>query len=261
MQFLIIGFILLFSSAILTCCVNISIDVTRLTNKIYASNHADYYVISSYGTSKVLKDKVGDLKTIKCYKANDKLNVYHKNKTMLNFQSETYYVVLYNYKTLDWIITPKEGNLKEKGPKEGEVWVEKIISDAHNVKVSDNYVIDNENKDKLKGNERVDFNIIKSNKSKDEIQKIIEKNFTDNDTLYNIRGVDDLKTSAKMINELSTGLGIIASFIGTILGIPLSKVMGSIMYEVYYKLYYKLFFSNCCLFSISRYFINYCLLY
>ena len=256
MQFLIIGFILLFASAILTCFVNIASDVTRLTNKTYASNHADYYVISNHGTSKILKDKVENLKTIKCYKATDNLNVYHKNKTMLDFQNETYYVVLDNYKDLDWIITPKEGNLKENGPKQGEVWVEKIIADSHNVKISDNYVIQNKNKDKLKvttivndsikpntianaqfiyinrndfnklkGNEEADFNIIKSNKSKDEIQKIIEKKFSDKDTLYNIRSIDDLKTSAKMVNKLSAGLGIIADIFMIIVNIVIMRFL------------------------------------
>ena len=242
-QFIVIGLILLFGTTILTCCTNIVLEVEKITNNLYNSKtHEDFFVFASKGTSEVLKDSVDNLKTIKAYKATDDCDVFHDKETILDIQDETYIVVLDDYKKVDWIIDPIEGAKDSNGPKPGEVWVQKIIADAHDIKIGDTYVIDNDNKDELKvtslindslkpnsmsnaqlvyineedynkfkGNEEVDFMVIDSSMNNDELNEIIDNKFSADMKLYNIRNYKDLQDAANRINNLVAGLGIISA--------------------------------------------------
>lgn len=240
-QFIVIGLILCIASIMLTCCINAGIQVEALTKDFYKENHADYYIFASKDSNELIKDKIDELKTIKCYKATD-IDVYYSDETVLDIQDETYFIVLDDYKKVDWSISPIKGNTKEKGPKKGEVWVQKIPADTHDIKVGDELTIDNENKDKLvvsslindsmkptsmanaqfiyinnedfhklEGNEEVDFMIINTSQTKTELQEIIDENFGTHDKVYNFKSIDDLITASTLISGLVTGLGAIVS--------------------------------------------------
>lgn len=241
LQFFIIGILLMFGTAILSACINVGIQISNLTDEVYDNNKFDFCMLSSKGTSKLLEDSVDNLKNIQCYKMEEVL-AYHDDTSISDFNSDVYFIALDDYTDMDWKIIPIEKNSNENGPKEGEIWIQKIIADAHDVKVGDKYVIDNDNKDelevtalvndamkpntmasgqyiymnendfdKINGNKEVDFSLINSNMTKDELQSKIDSQFAKNDILYLILSSENTKAPALTINGLVTGLGIISS--------------------------------------------------
>lgn len=241
-QFGVVGIILIFATAMLTTCISVSFELNKFIDDYYCEeDNADYYVYASKGSYDEIKKDYKDAKKLKGY-TSDIETMYFKNTSIKKYNENIYWLVLDNYKKVDFTIEPVEGDTNSNGPKEGEIWIEKVIADAHNIKVGDTYVLDNENGyefkissiiresikpssvdggqtiyinrndyEKFSRNKEIEFIYLDSNlNNKDFIEYIGDTLVGKNEALY-INTLVEIISVAEMVNTLVISIGIISA--------------------------------------------------
>jgi len=147
LQFILLGLILGFATMILSTCISFSKEVERYTDSQYDdSDNANLLLYATQGTSNLIKDKVKErddissIATQDCYLINS-LNIYHKNTLVQDYINPLYAIVLSDYSNMPFKITPVDGNLDIACPAPGEVWVQNIVADNHDIHINDNFDI------------------------------------------------------------------------------------------------------------------------
>lgn len=263
-QFGVIGIILIFATAILTTCISMSFELDKYIANYYSKDkNADYYITATKGSYDVIKKDYENADKIDGYHL-DKNTLIYQNTSIKKFNEHVYSMVLNNYKDVNYTITPVEGDLKSKGPKEGEIWIEQVIATAHNIKVGDTYTLNNKNKDKFKittiinqsikpssmdggqiiyinqkdydkfkGNQKIDYITVDSDLSNQDFIDYISNTLVDDNQALFINPLTEIINTAKLVNTLVISIGIIAAIFMLIVTIVIIRffIRSTIMSE------------------------------
>jgi len=147
LQFIVLGFILAFATMILSTCISFSKEVERYTDSQYDdSSNADLLLYATPGTSKLIQEKskerddITSITTYQCYYIAS-LDIYHHNALVQSYINPLYAIVLSNYQDIPFKLTPVEGDLESSCPAPGQVWVQNIVADNHDISVNDTFDI------------------------------------------------------------------------------------------------------------------------
>ncbi|MGL4773708.1 MAG: ABC transporter permease, partial [Clostridium sp.] len=139
-------------------------------------------------------------------------------------------------------------------PKEGEIWVQKILEDAHNIKLGDYYNIGSEDGEALRvsaivndsikpnstksgqsiyinkkdyekfSNENyIDFITIKTSYSQEELDKLLSEKVLDGEKVYENISLEYIELNATMLNSMAGSLGTVTSVFMIIIIIVIIK--------------------------------------
>ncbi|MGH4120824.1 ABC transporter permease [Clostridium sp.] len=147
LQFILLGLILAFAAMILSTCISFSEEVNRYTDSQYDNpSNANLLLYATKGTSNLIKakakerDDISSIKTYDCYEVTS-LGIYHKNNLVQDYINPLYAIILSDYKNMPFKLTPVDGDLNSVCPAPGEVWMQNIVADNHNISVNDNFDI------------------------------------------------------------------------------------------------------------------------
>ncbi|MGL4773999.1 MAG: hypothetical protein ACRC2K_10570, partial [Clostridium sp.] len=163
LQYTVIAIILTFAIAILTACISLTIEASKGTKNLYKNSiHSDFYIVASKGIGEKIK-KVSEqdekIKEVRTYDGlfnspqiydRKPLSIYHNGVDIKTYDLIMYVIELDENKEPDWIISNSGENALGFAPKEGEIWVQKILADAHNIKLGDYYNIGSEDGEALR---------------------------------------------------------------------------------------------------------------
>jgi len=147
LQFFVLGFILAFATMILSTCISFSKEVTRYTDSQYDDvNNANLMIYTTPGTSKLIQEKAkerGDITSIKTYQCYyiSSLEIYHHNALVQSYINPLFAIVLSDYKDIPFKLTPVDGDLQSNCPAPGQVWVQNVVADSHDISVNDTFDI------------------------------------------------------------------------------------------------------------------------
>jgi len=147
LQFIVLGFILAFATMILSTCISFSKEVERYTNNQYDdSTNANLLLYATPGTSNLIQEKAkerGDITSIDTYKCYyiASLDISHHNTLVQSYINPLYAIVLSDYKDIPFKLTPVDGDLASNCPAPGQVWVQNIVADNHDISINDTFDI------------------------------------------------------------------------------------------------------------------------
>jgi putative ABC transport system permease protein len=146
-QFIVLGLILTFAAMLLSACLSFSIEVEQYTHERFSrENNSDLLLYATDGTSNYIRpmlneqDSSSTLTTYNGYFI-DTLPMYHKDTLVSDYITPLFALELDNYETMPFQIDVVSGNTTTSGPKTGEVWIQKIVADNHNIKLGDIFSI------------------------------------------------------------------------------------------------------------------------
>jgi ABC-type transport system, involved in lipoprotein release, permease component len=144
-QFLLIGIILFFASAIFIACLSFTVETGNYAADYFSKrNCPDVFVSVASGApaEALLKEAQQSpdfthLVTLASYLPDGKLKIGNRDIT------PNYYHIyaLSDYHTLSWQVTPISGKTNENGPASGEIWVTNVYADQKNIHVGDKIMI------------------------------------------------------------------------------------------------------------------------
>lgn len=147
LQFIVLGFILAFATMILSTCISFSKEVKHYTDSQYDdSRNANVLLYATDGTSQLIQEKskerddISSIKTYDCYYISS-LDITHHNTLIQGYINPLYAIVLSDYTDIPFKITPVDGDLESKCPAPGQVWVQNIVADNHDISVNDTFDI------------------------------------------------------------------------------------------------------------------------
>lgn len=142
-QFLVIGIILGFAAMILTGCLSFSNEVDKYIDKQYdQKDNACLMLYVTKGTTDYLAEKLENRTDIKSYRSYrcfpiEKTPVTHKETLVKDYINPFYAILIDDYSTLPFKLTKVKGDITSNAPKKGEVWVQNIVAEQHDINVSD----------------------------------------------------------------------------------------------------------------------------
>lgn len=149
LQFIVLGLILAFAAMLLSTCLSFSIEVEQYTNERFSRDYnSDLILYATEGTSEYITplldehDSSAVLTTYNGYFI-DTLAMYHEETLLSDYITPLFALEVDNYETMPFQMDVVKGNTSTSGPEIGEVWVQKIVADIHNIKVGDTFSIKN----------------------------------------------------------------------------------------------------------------------
>ena len=146
-QFIVLGLILAFASMLLSTCLSFSIEVEQYTNERFSrENNSDLFLYATGGTSDYIgpllkeHDTTATLTTYNGYFI-DTLPMYHKDTLVSDYITPLFALEVEDYDSMPFQMEVVSGNTTTSGPETGEVWIQKIIADNHNIKIGDTFSI------------------------------------------------------------------------------------------------------------------------
>ncbi|MDO5520574.1 MAG: ABC transporter permease [bacterium] len=147
LQFAVIGIILCLAATILTTCLSFSEEVDRYIEKQYQpGENAALMVYVTKGTTDYLKKALDDNKEISNYTTYQcfqvlKTPLKHKDTLVRDYINPLYAIVIDDKDTLPFHLTSVKGDTASKAPNKGQVWVQNIVAENHDIHTSDNFLI------------------------------------------------------------------------------------------------------------------------
>ncbi|HKL99375.1 MAG TPA: ABC transporter permease [Mobilitalea sp.] len=145
LQFIVLGFILAFAAMILSTCISFSKEVTRYTDNQYDDpGNADLLLYATKGTSSLIneaskeRDDIASLVTYDCYSITS-LELYHQGTKVQDYIHPLYAIIISDYSDMPFKLTPVDGDFSSPCPAPGQVWVQNIVADNHNIYVDDKF--------------------------------------------------------------------------------------------------------------------------
>lgn len=248
LQFIILGLILAFAAMILSTCISFSKEVKRYTDSQYDSTKsANLLLYATKGTSNLIKDKakerndISSIETYDCYHITS-LGIYHQNTLVQDYINPLYAIVLSDYKNMPFKLTPVDGDLDSDCPAPGQVWVQNIVADNHNISVNDNFdikgkdaktltvstlvndtrkpvsmtigaaiFINKEDAHWFDNQQALEMICIKTNTDNKDILAFLDGIYTDNYHADSYDTLSDMKLKATMMTSLISSLGTLSS--------------------------------------------------
>ncbi|MGL5149781.1 MAG: FtsX-like permease family protein [Clostridium sp.] len=237
LQFIVIGIVLIFATAILSACLGLSLDVKKFTDEIYSKDkNSKFYLFTKENVYEELSKEFNDLDKQQGFIAND--NRFTFNGEKIEVPSEyTFYVALEDYKNVSWSLNKVKEDIKS-GPSSGEVWLEQIIADNFNIKIGDviyrnnkSYIVSQLVKDSLKpntmaGNQIIYFSMddkndfqgcneleiisLNTNLNEKELNTYLEETIGSKD-IYKISTLDYFKETSGLITMMVSSIGVVAA--------------------------------------------------
>ena len=150
LQFIVLGLILSFATMILSTCISFSKEVAHYTDSQYDdSDNANLLLYATEGTSSLIQDKakerddIASIETYDCYSITS-LDIYHEGTLIQDYINPLYAIVLSDYHDIPFKLTPVDGDLTSNCPRPGQVWVQNIVADKHNISADDEFTIKGE---------------------------------------------------------------------------------------------------------------------
>jgi putative ABC transport system permease protein len=145
LQYIVIGGILAFATMILSTCISFSNEVYNFIDSEYddASN-ANVYIKAIDGTSDLIKEAaknrtdIDRIETLSGYNLKD-CPLYHNKDLLTDLSDNITILVMKDYEASSLSLTPVDGNLKEKGPAKGEVWIQSLFSNVYDIPAGDTF--------------------------------------------------------------------------------------------------------------------------
>lgn len=146
-QFIVLGLILAFASMLLSTCLSFSIEVEQYTNERFSREYnSDLFLYATSGTSDYIRpllkehDATATLTTHNGYFV-DTLPLYHKDTLVSDYITPLFALELEDYNSMPFKMEVVSSNTIATSPAPGEVWLQKIVADNHNIKVGDTFSI------------------------------------------------------------------------------------------------------------------------
>lgn len=246
-QFIVLGLILAFAAMLLSACLSFSIEVEQYTNERFSREYnSDLFLYATGGTSDYIRpllkehDATATLTTYNGYFI-DTLPMYHKDNLVSDYITPLFAIELEDYETMPFQMDVVSSDITSSGPATGEVWIQKIIADNHNIKVGDTFTIkgtsnqftvsaivnDNTKPVSMSTGAFIYFNkadsktfetqqpleliSITSDQDIDALSKWIEKQYTGDYYAVLKSALSDLKIKATMMTSLISKLGTLSS--------------------------------------------------
>lgn len=247
LQFIVLGLILVFSSMLLSTCLSFSIEVEQYTNERFSREHnSDLFIYATGGTSDYIRpllkehDPTATLTTYSGYFI-DTLPMYHKDTLVSDYISPLFALELEDYESMPFQMDVVSSSTKTTAPAPGEVWLQKIVADNHNIKVGDTFSIKgtsyeftvsgivNDNTkpvsmsngafiyfnkadcDAFIKRQPLEFISITSTKDIDTLSQWVEDQYTGDYYAVLKSTLNDLKTKATLMTSLISKLGTLSS--------------------------------------------------
>ncbi|WP_455715721.1 ABC transporter permease [Anaerosporobacter sp.] len=145
LQFIVLGLILAFAAMLLSTCLSFSIEVEQYTDDRFSrENNSDLFLYATGGTSDYLRpllkehDTLATLTTNNGYFINT-LPMYHKDTLVSDYITPLYALELDSYESMPFQMDIVSGNMNSFAPAPGEVWIQKIVADNHDIQVGDTF--------------------------------------------------------------------------------------------------------------------------
>lgn len=146
-QFIVLGLILAFASMLLSTCLSFSIEVEQYTNERFSrANNSDLFLYATGGTSDYIQpllkehDPTSTLTTYNGFFI-DTLPMYHQDTLVSDYITPLFALELEDYTTLPFQMSVVASNSTANTPAKGEVWVQKIVADNHDINVGDTFAM------------------------------------------------------------------------------------------------------------------------
>ncbi|MDO5293512.1 MAG: hypothetical protein Q4F05_12275 [bacterium] len=147
MQFMVLGIILCLASSILTTCLSFSDEVERYINKQYDANeNASLMVYVTKGTTAYLANQLTANKEIEHYTTYQCFAVAttplkHHDTLVKDYINPLTAIVIDDKDTLPFHITCVKGDTASASPKKGQIWVQNIVAENHDIHTLDEFTI------------------------------------------------------------------------------------------------------------------------
>lgn len=146
-QFIVLGLILAFATMLLSACLSFSIEVEQYTKEQFSrENNSDVFLYATGGTSDYIRpllkeqDSTATLTTYNGYFI-DSLLMYHKETLVSDYITPLFALELEDINSMPYQMKVVSSNMTANSPAPGEVWVQKIVADNHDIKVGDTFTI------------------------------------------------------------------------------------------------------------------------
>lgn len=146
-QFIVLGLILAFATMLLSACLSFSIEVEQYTKEQFSREYnSDVFLYATGGTSDYIRpllkeqDSTATLTTYNGYFI-DSLPMYHKETLVSDYITPLFALELEDINSMPYQMKVVSSNTTANSPAPGEVWVQKIVADNHDIKVGDTFTI------------------------------------------------------------------------------------------------------------------------
>lgn len=151
LQFIVLALILAFAAMLLTTCLCFGVEVEQYTDARFARDkNCDLLLYTTKGTSEILteaakeREDIEDIHNYNGYHL-ETLDITHNGNLLMDYIKPYYALELDNYKNMSYQISIVSGDDTATGPKKGEVWIQKIVADSHNIHIGDVITLNSNN--------------------------------------------------------------------------------------------------------------------
>ena len=132
---------------LLSACLSFSIEVEQYTKEQFSREYnSDVFLYATGGTSDYIRpllkeqDSTATLTTYNGYFI-DSLPMYHKETLVSDYITPLFALELEDINSMPYQMKVVSSNTTANSPAPGEVWVQKIVADNHDIKVGDTFTI------------------------------------------------------------------------------------------------------------------------
>lgn len=255
--FTVLGLILLLSTMILSACFSFSKEVEQFIKDKYSSKqNSNLMLTTSHGMGEYLKKESNSRTDINKITIHDLyslkgVSIKHKGKNFKDYEDHIDAILFSDYKSLPFTLDIIKDSKEQKCPGPGEVWVQYIVADNHDINVNDVITIkkdgvekdfkvsalvndsrkpvsmtngaylffNEEDRDWIAQNELEDYVGIYSDTDVTRLQDWVSEYETDQYKTIDASTLNDCKTKANLMTTLVGALGSVSAILLLIISV------------------------------------------